>query len=79
MARSLNIGFRKKEIERIEAENQAFAKRLFSKQSELVSATLAEEYQAHLRFKKQLKKVEAPPLPEPHKVIVRRTKRRSHT
>lgn len=57
MVRSLNIGWRKKEIERIEAENQAFAKRLFNKQAEIDNATLSEEYKAHLRFKKQIQKV----------------------
>ena len=33
--RSLNVGYRKKETERIEKENHAFAKRLFDKQSNL--------------------------------------------
>lgn len=33
--RSLNLNFRKKENERIERENQAFAKRLFDKAGSL--------------------------------------------
>lgn len=33
--KSLNMGFRKKETDRIESENHAFAKRLFDKQANL--------------------------------------------
>ena len=33
--KSLNIGYRKRETERIEQENHAFAKRLFDKQANL--------------------------------------------
>ena len=33
--KSLNVGFRKKETERIERENHAFAKRLFDRQAHL--------------------------------------------
>lgn len=57
IVRSLNLGQRRREIERIEAENHAFAKRLFDKQPNLQKSSLEEEYRAHLRFKKQIQKV----------------------
>ena len=50
--RSLNIAARKKETDRIERENHAFAKRLFDKQPSLNRKYLDEEYQAHLKLKK---------------------------
>ena len=40
-----------------------FARRLFKKESGVANnATLKEDYQAHLRFKKNILKVEAPPV-----------------
>jgi hypothetical protein len=52
MVRSLNLAVRKKETERIELENHAFAKRLFDKAPNLNHNRFDEEYKAHLRFKK---------------------------
>lgn len=45
--KSLNMGFRKKETERIEKENHAFAKRLFDKQAILSKKKLDVEYKNH--------------------------------
>jgi hypothetical protein len=42
--KSLNMGYRKKETERIEQENHAFAKRLFDKQANLKKKKMDEEY-----------------------------------
>lgn len=42
--KSLNVGTRKKETERIEKENHAFAKRLFDKQANLSKKKLDVEY-----------------------------------
>ena len=58
MVRSLNLAVRKRETERIERENQAFAKRLFDKQPNFDRKELDEAYKQHLKFKKALKKVE---------------------
>jgi hypothetical protein len=58
MVRSLNLAVRKRETERIERENQAFAKRLFEKQPNFDRRELDEAYKQHLKFKKALKKVE---------------------
>ena len=52
MVRSLNLAVRKKETERIEQENHAFARRLFEKVPNLEKKQLDEEYRAHLRFRK---------------------------
>lgn len=59
MARSLNVGLRKRENERIERENQAFAKRLFNKQmnGSLSKKKMDEDYSAQMRYKKQIMKV----------------------
>lgn len=52
--KSLNLGFRKRETERIERENHAFAKRLFDKQAILSKKKLDEEFKSHLQYKKQI-------------------------
>jgi hypothetical protein len=50
--KSLNLPYRKKETERIERENHAFAKRLFEKQGNLSKKKLEQDYKAHLKYKK---------------------------
>ena len=45
--KSLNVGYRKRETERIEKENHAFAKRLFDKQANLSKKKLDVEYKNH--------------------------------
>lgn len=57
--KSLNVGLRKRENDRIERENQAFAKRLFSKQKEgsLSKKKMDEDYFNYLKYKKQIMKV----------------------
>ena len=50
--RSLNVGFRKRETERIEKENHAFAKRLFDRQAHLSKQKLDQDYKTHLQYKK---------------------------
>ena len=51
------MGYRKKETERIEKENHAFAKRLFDKQAILSKKRLDEEYKNHVQYKKQIQKL----------------------
>ena len=48
---------RKKETERIERENHAFAKRLFDKQAVLNKKMLDTEYHNHIKYKKQIAKM----------------------
>jgi len=55
--KSLNVGYRKRETERIEKENHAFAKRLFDKQSNFSKKKLDVEYQNHLKYRKQIQKL----------------------
>jgi len=55
--RSLNMNARKVEIERIQKENNDFAKRLFTKGPCMSSKKFEEEFTTHLKYKKQLKKV----------------------
>lgn len=55
--KSLNLGFRKKETERIEKENHAFAKRLFDKQAVLSKKKFDEEYRNHKQYKNQIQKL----------------------
>jgi len=52
--KSLNLAYRKRETERIEKENHAFAKRLFDKQAILNKRKLDEEFKTHLKYKKQI-------------------------
>lgn len=51
------MGYRKKETERIEKENHAFAKRLFDKQAILSKKKLDVEYKNHKQYKKQIQKI----------------------
>ncbi len=48
------MGYRKRETERIEQENHAFAKRLFDKQSNFSKKKMDDEYKQHKKFKKQI-------------------------
>ena len=43
---------RKRETERIEKENHAFAKRLFDKQAVLKKRNLDEDWASHLKYKR---------------------------
>jgi len=54
---SLNMGVRKRETERIEKENHAFAKRLFDKQANLKKSVLDSDWGNHLKYKKQIQKM----------------------
>jgi hypothetical protein len=49
---SLNMGVRKRETERIERENHAFAKRLFDKQAVLQKKALDTDWIHHQKYKK---------------------------
>lgn len=49
---SLNMGVRKRETERIEKENHAFAKRLFDKQAVLQKKALDNDWASHIKYKK---------------------------
>jgi dephospho-CoA kinase len=53
----LNILVRKKENERIEKENQAFAKRLFDKSGCISKKKFDEEYFANTQYRNNLIKV----------------------
>ena len=50
--KSLNMGVRKRETERIERENHAFAKRLFDKQANLKKTHFDSDWNNHLKYKK---------------------------
>lgn len=54
---SLNMAVRKKETERIEKENHAFAKRLFDKQAVLNKTNLDKDWANHMKYKKQIQKL----------------------
>lgn len=45
---------RKKENERIERENHAFAKRLFDRQGIISKKKMDDEFHSHLKYKKQV-------------------------
>ena len=49
---SLNMLVRKKETERIEKENHAFAKRLFDKQAIMSKKKMDQEWLDHMKYKK---------------------------
>lgn len=51
------MGLRRRENERIERENQAFAKRLREKNGQLSKKRFDEEFYNHLKYKKQIMKV----------------------
>ena len=57
---SLNMGVRKRETERIEKENHAFAKRLFDKQAVLKKKALDSDWADHIKYKKQIQKMAKP-------------------
>lgn len=50
--KSLNVGKRKKETERIERENHAFAKRLFDKQANLSKQKHDLDFKNHLQYRR---------------------------
>ena len=54
---SLNLVVRKKETERIERENHAFAKRLFDRQAVVNKKNLDKDYIQHLKYKRQIQKM----------------------
>jgi len=56
----LNLGLRRKENDRIEKENQAFAKRLFEqqKQGSLSKQRMDEDFSNHLKYKQHIMKVQ---------------------
>lgn len=54
---SLNLGVRKKETERIERENHAFAKRLFDRQANVQKRHLDAEHMQQLRYRRQIQKI----------------------
>ena len=58
---SLNMGMRKRETERIEKENHAFAKRLFDKKAVLKKKDLDHDWASHLVYKRQIAKMSMPP------------------
>jgi hypothetical protein len=72
---SLNSITRRKETERIEKENHAFAKRLFDKQAVLNKRNLDSDWRNHIKYKRQIAKM--PPLPR-SKIIITSDMRRSH-
>jgi hypothetical protein len=72
---SLNMLVRKKETERIEKENHAFAKRLFDKQAVLNKRNLDCDWRNHIKYKRQIMKM--PPLPK-QRIIITSDVRRSH-
>ena len=49
---SLNLVVRKKETERIERENHAFAKRLFDKKAIVAKKSLDKDYMNHLKYRR---------------------------
>lgn len=53
----MNLGVRKRETERIERENHAFAKRLFDKKAIVSKSNLDKDYTAHLKFKRAIAKM----------------------
>ena len=58
--RSLNISIRRKENDRIERENHAFAKRLFQNQGSISKHKLDLQYNQNLELKNRIRKVKKP-------------------
>lgn len=56
--KSLNLVLRKKETDRIMAENHAFAKRMFERESFFKKEDLDKDYAQHKIYLKQLKKLD---------------------
>jgi hypothetical protein len=61
--KSLNIAVRKKENERIERENHAFAKRLFDRQGVISKKNMDDQFTSHCKYKKQVQKVKKRKMP----------------
>jgi hypothetical protein len=61
--KSLNLASRKKETDRIERENHAFAKRLFDRTSTVKKSLFDDEYKQHQRYLQAIKKVTGPIFP----------------
>jgi len=57
--KSLNLPYRKRETERIERENHAFAKRLFERPPNLNKKKLDEDFRDHKKFLKLIQKMKA--------------------
>ena len=55
--KSLNIGVRKLQNDKIERENHAFAKRLFDKSGSLSKKKMDEEYFNHMKYRRQIQKI----------------------
>ena len=70
--RSMNMITRKKETERIEKENHAFAKRLFDKQAVLNKRSLDKDWANHIKYKRQIAK-----MPPKTRIIITSDMRRS--
>ena len=51
---------RKRETDRIERENHAFAKRLFDKQANFTKKSMDTDFKSHLVYKKQIAKMTTP-------------------
>ena len=58
--KSLNISIRRKENERIERENHAFAKRLFQNTGSISKQKLDEQYKAQVAVKNRIQRVKKP-------------------
>ena len=58
--RSLNISIRKKENERIERENHAFAKRLFQNPSSISKQRLDRQFNQNMELRNRISRVKKP-------------------
>jgi len=58
--KSLNISIRRKENERIERENHAFAKRLFHNNGSISKQKLDEQYKSQMQLKERITRVKKP-------------------
>lgn len=58
---SLNLGVRKRETERIERENHAFAKRLFDKQAVVTKKSHDQNFINQMRYKNLVTKMDMKP------------------
>ena len=56
--RSLNTGYRRKEHDKIEQENHAFAQRLYAKKSNFDKKRMDEEFKEHKTYKKHIMKLQ---------------------
>ena len=68
--KSLNISLRRQENERIERENQAFAKRLFDGKGAISMRKMTHEFADHLKHQQNIRKV-GKPLPG-HEAVKRK-------